>query len=215
MQAGGELAVSLSRERAHLTQPDEELAASDRAILEAYPPRVMAARIEQRLRRPRRVWLVGLVAVAALLLFQLSPGPSPSPSVELEPARAKGLPELRVHREDGARLLDQDPARPGDRVMISYIAAGQAHGAIFSLDGAGSLTQHYPLQGDLSVPLEPGGAHTLERSFTLDAAPEFERFFLVTDEQPFELAPVRRALSTQDDPVLDQTLSTLTLRKAP
>jgi hypothetical protein len=215
--------MTLKTERIHLGEVEgvlpadveAALKASDEEILEAYPPRVIAARLEER-RRPRAtraIWLLLPVLAAGLFMVSVEPEVASEPGLEM--TTSKGLPELLLHREDGARLFDQDPAAPGDRLMVSYIAGGWPQGAIFSVDGEGVVTQHHPHSGSHSAPLERGGSHALGRSYQLDDAPEFERFFLVADTGSFDLEPVREALARNPDTpdVGDHVLSTLTLRK--
>jgi hypothetical protein len=76
---------------------------------------------------------------------------------------------------------------------VGYRAAGQAFGAIVSTDGNGSVTQHLPRSGRRAVSLEAGGTALLDFSYELDDAPRWERFYLVTGDEAFDLGPVRRA----------------------
>ncbi len=41
--------------------------------------------------------------------------------------------------------------------------------------------------------LEAGGTVLLDFSYELDDAPRWERFYLITGDEPFDLEPVRRA----------------------
>ncbi|MEX1366528.1 MAG: hypothetical protein AB1Z98_25615, partial [Nannocystaceae bacterium] len=142
----------------------------------------------------------------------------------------KGDPQLVVDRIENLRpvtMRDQDPAAAGDRLQVSYRAAGFAQGAIVSIDGAGVTTLHFPATEDASPRLDQWGRIPLAESYELDDAPGFERFFFVTvaqDEPPLDVARVldaARSLAASDG--LEGELSlpegwrqqSLVLRKAP
>jgi hypothetical protein len=70
---------------------------------------------------------------------------------------------------------------------------------VFSIDGAGHATLHFPLDGN-PVPLASKGV--LSQSFELDDAPGYERFFLVTSNDPLssdEVMDAARALALRSD----------------
>lgn len=114
----------------------------------------------------------------------------------------KGDPQLVVDRIENLRpvtMHDHDPAAAGDRLQVSYRAAGSAQGAIVSIDGAGVTTLHFPATEDASPRLDQGGRIPLAESYELDDAPGFERFFFVTvaqDEPPLDVARVLDAART-------------------
>ncbi|MCB9746276.1 MAG: ActD-like protein [Alphaproteobacteria bacterium] len=199
------------------------LEASDAEILERYPPRVVAAALRQRLARRRRVGigLAGLALAAGLAALSLRPEAPTLGALDPieEGVRLKGLdPRLQLHRlgPDGEveALMDGDPAQAGDRLQLGYIAAGEAYGAVLSVDGRGVVTRHLPHGGELAAALEGGGAHALPESYELDDAPDFERFLLVVGERPFALGPVLEAVEglPADAPlVLPEPLSAVSL----
>lgn len=100
--------------------------------------------------------------------------------------RIKGLrPYLRVYRQKGSvteKLDNRSLAASGDLLQLSYVAAGHRQGIVFSLDGAGVVTLHYPSDPSQSTQLQDGGEVPLSHAYELDAAPSFERFFLVTTQ---------------------------------
>ncbi len=185
----------------------ERLAAlrdSDREILAAYPPeRVVPAilerarlRSEGRSRSPR--WARGALMalpLAAALIFALSVGLFRSET------RVKGLgPQISLFLQtaSGAQeLRPGDAASAGDRVQVSFNAAGAKYAAILSIDGRGTVTWHLPPGyggGAASSPaVEAQGRTVLPRAYELDDAPRFERFFIVTSSSPFNLAAVDAA----------------------
>ncbi|QRK10666.1 ActD-like protein [Archangium violaceum] len=195
------------------------LEADTAAILARLPPSEVARRVESRVRvqrargeRPSRSFLPAFALVPALAVAGLAVLARPQvsapvgPAVELEETRLKGLgARLTVHRQhaDAAEeLADGALAAPGDVVQLAYVAAGQAHGVILSVDGRGTITLHAPESGTASVPLAPSGTHVLPGAYALDDAPGFERFFLVTAEAPFALDEVlaaARSLATHPE----------------
>src|SRR5688572_23048085 len=124
---------------------------------------------------------VALVALPGGLLCEHDNMPDPPP-----PRRAAtpGLePHLVIHRKAGTeivRLHDGTVAHPGDIVQVSYVAAGNKHGVVLSVDGGGTVTLHHPRVATDAPALQARGEHPLSHAFELDGAPGFERFFLVT-----------------------------------
>ncbi|MFY2558893.1 ActD-like protein [Corallococcus terminator] len=197
------------------------LEADSRATLERLSPERVAREVDTRFRRgalarqapARSPWLtsaMGLVPVlAALALFVVvQPDSSPGSEVtdsptgplagwEPEPTRSKGLtPRLEVHRQRAQAdelLAEGASVGPGDVVQLAYVAAGQTHGVILSVDGRGAVTLHAPEQGAQAATLSPSGTHRLSGAYELDDAPRFERFFLVTSDRPFAVEPVLEA----------------------
>ncbi len=172
-----------------------------------YPAPDMADRIRGRLRQvtalqrttvsDRRTWgwLVPAVAAAGLLLVvgpTLVQPPSPTDDILIKGADA----ELVVFRKTSSgteRLESGASALPGDLIRVGYRAAGDTFGVIVSTDGRGGVTQHLPRSGARAESLELGGTVLLDFSYELDDAPRWERFYLVTGNEPFELEPVRQA----------------------
>ena len=97
--------------------------------------------------------------------------------------RTKGQTSLFIFRKTNTGeevLKDGDIVNKGDILQLAYNAGvKEKFGVIFSIDGKGNLTWHYPysLQGDSS--LSPGKKTLLNESYELDNAPDFERFFLI------------------------------------
>jgi streptogramin lyase len=78
-------------------------------------------------------------------------------------------------------------------LQLAYQAAGARYGVVVSIDGRGAVTRHLPEEGEVAAALERGGAVALAHAYQLDDAPGYERFFLVTGERPFDVAPVVEA----------------------
>jgi hypothetical protein len=173
----------------------EALREDNAAILEAHPPARVAASIRARAdaEKPARAWwripamAAPLAAAAAVLILVALPS-------EDDGVREKGArPHLVVETEAG-RLADGDRAPAGTTLQLSYVASGAAYGAVLSVDGAGQVTQHLPRDGARAVALA-GERTRLPSAFTLDDAPGFERFYLVTSDAAFALDEVRAALA--------------------
>ncbi len=131
-----------------------------------------------------------VVGVALVPIILATGGGSQAGSSESS-VRVKGiLPALRIYREtsNGVELLgDGATARRGDLVQIGYVAGAARYGTIFSIDGAGAITLHYPERENGAPLLKTGGEVLLPFSYELDAAPRFERFFFVTSTHPFSV----------------------------
>lgn len=146
---------------------------------------------------------------------RVSEAPAPvSPPLAAAPAsetrddgvRLKGkdhpTPALALFRKtrDGSEPLRPGAkARPGDVLRIGYRTTGPSFGAIVSVDGRGNVTRHWPVEGDRAARLEPG-EHLLPVAFELDAAPDYERFFLLISERDFPLRPVLESLHAAEPP---------------
>lgn len=138
--------------------------------------------------------LVAVVAVSALLVFR--PGVGQSDDIRL-----KGLePELSVYHDGGSEielLASGAEVSQGDSLQLSYNAAGGRHGWIFSIDGRGAFTLHYPSDFEAPDSLEPSGDVLLPYAYRLDDAPRFEKFYFVTSLEPIAPRNVMDAVNNQ------------------
>ncbi len=172
--------------------------------------------------------LLALIAVPGLRTESDLSAPSLNP--ELTNLAGKGSPEqggdrikgleagLKLYRRvgEGSELLEPGAAvGAGEILRIEIRAAGRAFGAVFSVDGNGYVTRHYPPVGDSAAVLDPGST-LLPEAFELDDAPEFEHFVLIAGDKPFALEPLERRLRAGDSlfpPPSDLTFATVPLRK--
>lgn len=108
-----------------------------------------------------------------------------------ETTRLKGsLPALFLYRkaDTGAEALRPGSAvRAGDLIQVQYEAAGRKFGAVFSVDGGGTVTWHLPESGNRSAALSPRGRIALKSAFELDEAPGREDFHFIASDSPFPL----------------------------
>lgn len=186
---------------------------SDAEILESYPPRQTAAAIreaaEKGVSRSKSRWrvalpVIGTAAASVVLALAFLPGNTTAPETR-SPAqsgddpnahiRLKGPtePSLFVFRKGETgdeRLLPGQIATAGDVVQLKYAAKGAPYGVIFSVDGRGTVTLHYPSNDAVPAKLETKGTHALDFSYELDDAPSYERFFFVTANHPIDARQV-------------------------
>jgi hypothetical protein len=200
----------LVRESETLQRRLDALDQSDADVARQYPPAWIAARVRERLGRngyapdtrgTARPWglaaAIGLAAIALVVaLPRLAPGPTGQTAI-VDSDRIKGLkPSLAVYRRTdrgSETLADGDIARKGDLLRLGYTAAGHSHGVIVSLDGRGGVTLHLPPDGTRAAALGRDGTILLDRAYELDDAPGWERFYFVTGEAPFDVAPIMEA----------------------
>ncbi|HUS28929.1 MAG TPA: hypothetical protein VMZ53_10470 [Kofleriaceae bacterium] len=182
------------------------LRAADAAELAAYPAGPAIAQIEARVAREKQAagrrrmrFIAGLglaMATAAVLVVfvggrtaPVAGGESPGAS---EVTRVKGATRVAAFRQAGDKVeqLDEDSlVKAGDLIQLRYSAGGARFGIIASVDGAGVVTLHHPARED--APAEATALSTkttaLPNAYELDDAPDFERFFFITAEQPIDV----------------------------
>lgn len=96
--------------------------------------------------------------------------------------RSKGAQRLslRVAKIEGTTfrtLADGALSHPGDVIQLQIDGSvGHSQLLVFSIDGRGTLTLHYPQHPGETLASDG----RLPRSFELDDAPDFERFFLIS-----------------------------------
>ncbi len=195
-----------------LAQRLAALERSNEELHRRYPPEWMRGQIELKLkraqgRRVQRTWsgyrLWAVPAVALILAVVAVPTLLDDQETSEAPAtRIKGSeqePRLLVFRKlaSGAeRLQDGALARSGDLVQLAYRSGGLQYGAILSVDGRGTVTQHLPATGAEAVPL--AAQDTLDVAYELDDAPRWERFYLVAADRRFGLAAIKAKLADDD-----------------
>ncbi|HET6584253.1 MAG TPA: hypothetical protein VFG69_12410, partial [Nannocystaceae bacterium] len=121
----------------------------------------------------------------------------PVPAKPEDGVRLKGQrAHLVIHRRESdgpVRLEEEAEVHADDLLQVGYVASGRKYGVIVSIDGAGAVTLHWPDAVDESTALEQGEVVALAHSYELDDAPEFERFVLVTSNDPIDAAVVVKA----------------------
>jgi hypothetical protein len=207
--AQGELDSSAARaveDKLGAERTKQELAAldaSNQEILARLPAEVVAPAIRRRLEGSgrRKQLLMSLAPVlvvgAAVALALARPGSGPVgvrlPDGSDETILIKGQSRLLayVRGPRPARLTPASRVRPHDVLQLAYIAGDARYGLILSIDGRGAVTQHLPESTSVvAAALSAAGEVRLPRSYELDDAPGFERFFLVTSPTSFSAAEV-------------------------
>jgi hypothetical protein len=194
-----------------LKQKLADLEASNRDILERLPPEAVAASIQRRrpARTPSRArWvMVALPLAMAAGVWALAPRLASSPQPPDGYLGIKGATRLYAYRaaangKKPARLGQGARVRPHDALQLAYTAGQARFGIIVSVDGRGVVTQHLPVDTSAPAALNPAGEVSLPRSYELDDAPGFERFFFITAGRGFSVAEVldaARALARNPD----------------
>lgn len=182
---------------------------SNQKILKEYPPELMAAQIKMRMNEPnrdavqnrsifRRIY-IPLSAAAVFLLFiaiypVLFERSGTNTNMESDTVRFKGNgPSLYIYRNENGEtelLGNNTIVKEKDLLQISYDAQGARYGVIFSIDGRGAVTLHFPGNIYSSTRLDSGGKVLLPYSYELDNAPFFERFFFVTSEHEIDASVI-------------------------
>jgi hypothetical protein len=141
----------------------------------------------------------GLAACAAVVLLaprsvEHASGPTS------ERVKGEGQHLFATHVDgDRQQPITTGSTLPAGAVVQLGVAGLDGHfGVVVSLDGRGAVTLHAPEHGEHSIAwpatTEPGDVASLSSSFTLDDAPSFERFVLVSAPSPFPVAAVVDAL---------------------
>lgn len=184
----------------------QKLRASNEEILSEYHPefikqRVSAALPAQRRAKKFRLRYLAIPAGAALTAAVLvlltpvtiqhqtivSPG-SPSAVSVPEQTRFKGddtklfLYKKSAHGPE--QLFSGAKANEGEVLQLAYVTTHR-YGIIFSIDGRGTVTLHFPADETASTELAKGTVY-LPSSYQLDDAPRFERFFFIASDRPFD-----------------------------
>jgi hypothetical protein len=195
------------------TERLQTLRLSNSQILDAYPPEQIAAQIARRAtpekakRRAQKLvlWTAPLLpaaAACAILLWLANPsGLDGSPKDQTQKAtqskseatRTKGQPRLLIYRKVGQNveeLQNMAQVSPKDLLQLRYLSAGARYGVIFSVDGRGSVSLHFPETVGHSTALGEGAIRSLPYAYELDDAPGFERFFFITSLSPIDIKAV-------------------------
>ncbi len=177
---------------------DETAAAIQRRFKRENTPHSKPVAVHRGFRMTLAASMLG--ACAALLFFVLLPGVEDgnnnTAEADIASTRIKGGPSLLVYRHQSGKpeiLQEGSFVEERDELQIAYSAAGEKFGVILSIDGRGEVTLHYPLENQGTTSLLDKSAVLLPYAFTLDNAPDFERFFLVTSSEPLRVEDVLSA----------------------
>lgn len=182
-----------------------------------------------------RLYVITPMAAAAALLLAInflplilgeknSTIPAEGQRPELQPGHSPKPPAYRM-KGDGAQLMvykqgnDQalklsagDTVSAGDRLQLSYLSRYE-YGLIYSVDGNGSVTLHFPSEGSSQQKLLTAKETALGHSYALDNAPLHETFYLLTSPVPFDAGEILKKAS--DEKAVRAMLGTGELFKFP
>ena len=112
-------------------------------------------------------------------------------------------PQIKLYRQKGREiqaLNDGDFARSGDVIQITYNGGSNEYGVIFSVDGNGNITRHFPENSWQAAPLDQRNDEIpLDFSYELDNAPDFECFIMVTSKKAFSLENIENQIKNKTD----------------
>ena len=181
----------------------EEMKRQGQELLDQYPPNAFRRDVEQKWKRlvaqeahqETSQWILGSwkpfagVLAVCLAIFVIVPpflGEEESGSGGDNSYRIKGdAVHLMVHLVENdtqkQQLVGGERVQAGDRIQLSIRQAKGRSFVVFSIDGSGVLTPHYPM-GD-KAKREEKPFFSLPTSYQLDDAPAFETFYLVSAEE--------------------------------
>ena len=112
-------------------------------------------------------------------------------------------PKINLYRQDGDKITSLKNgafAKSGDVIQITYNAGNKNYGVIFSVDGNGNITRHFPEDSWQAEPLLHNYNETpLDFSYELDNAPNFECFVMVTSKEQFTLDDLEDKIKNKTD----------------
>ena len=121
----------------------------------------------------------------------------------LENSRQNQKTEIRLYKktDDGVQLLSNgDSAKKGDVIQITYAPGKNNYGVIFSVDGNGNITRHFPEKSWKSERLSHEKPEIpLNFSYELDNAPNFECFVMVSSEKEFNLNDIEKRIENSKE----------------
>lgn len=101
--------------------------------------------------------------------------------------------QILVYRKkgDSVELMENSQkAWAGDLLQLAYVSANEGYGVVFSIDGRGLVSLHFPAEREGSTQLEQHRKIVLPTAIELDDAPDFERFFLITAGAPLNVPQI-------------------------
>lgn len=196
-----------------------DLEKSDREILEKFPVDKMHKAVEAKVNKnkplviPQSAFKIVTYAAAAVFIAAIAIPVGLANTRAKTPVateRTKGPANsvqqdanLYLYRQNGSEiqvLPNGANAKEGDVIQITYQAGQNDYGIIFSVDGNGNITKHFPDNGWTAEPLKHGNEEVpLDFSYELDNAPDFECFIFVGSEQQFSLDDLQNRIKNKTD----------------
>jgi hypothetical protein len=200
-EEGNRIETALLKAESGLAGRLAELRRSNGEILGRYAPERIIPGIRGKTgRSPARPSALWALCAAALILAVVLPSLLVSKTRRDDPAlteRAKGGTELSVYLKPAGsgntadiKLTDEAVLREGNTIQLAYMVNGERYGVIFSIDGRSMVTVHYPYGAGQSTRLASGKRTFLEEAYTLDDAPDYERFFFIIGDKPLDVEDI-------------------------
>ena len=150
------------------------------------------------------VLLAAIIIPAGIKNSKLASHSTPTERVKGNAITASdSAPSINLYRQKGREiqaLNNGDFAKPGDVIQITYNAGSDEYGIIFSVDGNGNITRHFPETGWEAAQLIHRSDETpLDFSYELDNAPDFECFIMVSSKNKFSLDDIENQIENKTD----------------
>ena len=102
--------------------------------------------------------------------------------------------QIRLYRQEGGEatlLKNGESASENDLIQITYLPRQYKYGVIFSVDGNGNVTRHFPEESwEAGALAKTGEEVPLSFSYALDDAPDFECFIFAASKSKFDLSEI-------------------------
>ncbi|MBU1077810.1 MAG: hypothetical protein KKH98_10995 [Spirochaetes bacterium] len=176
----------------------EKLKESNKEILEKHPASVMNRSIRSKVEEAGSVkegmpgflyrtftryrYLYTAIGFVVILFLVFIPQRIEHFVRDHETIRIKGGAEFYIYLKEGdqkKRLKNNDTVRAGVLIQVAYKAGDARYGIIFSIDGRGIITLHFPGRQQDPCNLTPGRKMALKEAYELDDAPDYEHFFFI------------------------------------
>jgi hypothetical protein len=204
------------KENSKLRKEIDRIKNSNKMILNRYPAKKITEKIfaglsremnkEKKEIKNRPVFIRKLLYVSPLLVLTIlviftnidffkGKTDRPDKNSFEQTTRSKGLNHAylivyKLAQGKIEQLKNRGRANPGDTLQLIYSSPKESHGVIFSIDGRGGVTLHFPNNPLLSTALQKSKKVKLTTGFLLDDAPDFERFFFLTSNSEINVARI-------------------------
>ncbi len=163
------------------------LARDDQTFLQAHPFSSLPQKPRSRTLRSFVTW--GIIPLAAaLVLLPLLPQEERTKGAEVS------LSVFHKTSSGAERLANSSVLQKGDEIQLAYAATRKLWVAIYSVDGRGTLTLHFPVDQREAMAVEPGKTTLLPFSYRLDDAPAFELFVMISGDHAFAVESLMPAV---------------------
>jgi len=181
-----ELATLDNEREAFLTERPFAVAEADiseRAVFLPDDPEVEVQRPFWSQARGAAAALAAGAAAAVVTTLLVTGGVGEAPPLD----RVKGVTDLQAALLRDGKVVRVEPglvARPGDEIQFRVDTADFGHVIVLGVDGTGEISVYQPLDGGVSVAVEPGAGRTLDPAFRLDDAPGPEVYVALFTAEP-------------------------------